>query len=104
MLSWLSMRQDTRVACIGLALLSSCAKPGGILSPPADRQHVDSVALCKAGHGRARQLAAGARHTCALRCDNKVVCWGSNMFGELGVSDRSLSWDPVIVPNLDDVV
>jgi hypothetical protein len=29
-------------------------------------------------------LAAGPDHTCALRRDGHVFCWGSNMLGELG--------------------
>lgn len=30
-------------------------------------------------------LAAGASHTCALRTDGKIVCWGLNQWGQLGV-------------------
>ena len=31
-----------------------------------------------------RQVAAGITHTCALRDDGTVACWGSNSWGELG--------------------
>jgi alpha-tubulin suppressor-like RCC1 family protein len=30
------------------------------------------------------QLSAGSAHTCALRSDGHAVCWGSNLFGEIG--------------------
>ena len=30
-------------------------------------------------------LAAGANHTCALKNDGTVMCWGDNSQGQLGV-------------------
>ncbi len=36
-----------------------------------------------------QKIVAGADHTCAL-VDGKVVCWGSNEFGQLG----DLTWQP----------
>lgn len=40
------------------------------------------------GH-RYRAIAAGANHTCAIRTDNLLYCWGSNQSGQLGTW---LSW------------
>jgi alpha-tubulin suppressor-like RCC1 family protein len=40
------------------------------------------------------QVAAGGRHTCALRNDGAILCWGDNRFGQLGLGDR----DPRLVP------
>ena len=34
---------------------------------------------------RVNAVAAGYSHVCALRSDIRVVCWGSNAFGQLGV-------------------
>jgi hypothetical protein len=42
-----------------------------------------------AGLHDALAIAAGARHTCALRrLDNEVVCWGANEAGQVGRSPR----------------
>ncbi|MFW6058237.1 MAG: RCC1 domain-containing protein, partial [Persicimonas sp.] len=35
--------------------------------------------------GAARQVAAGALHSCALLDQGKVQCWGDNKFGQLGL-------------------
>jgi len=35
-------------------------------------------------NGDALELAAGSLHTCAIKRDRSVVCWGSNSAGQLG--------------------
>ncbi|HEY3565474.1 MAG TPA: hypothetical protein VGL96_10760, partial [Casimicrobiaceae bacterium] len=62
-----------------------------------------------AGLGRVVAIAAGgtlgSSHTCALQADGKVLCWGSNNVGQLGVGFVSTpSSAPVLVPGLSDVV
>lgn len=37
--------------------------------------------------GGARALALGRMHSCALREDGAVLCWGSNALGQLGTGD-----------------
>src|SRR5262245_20293040 len=32
----------------------------------------------------ARHISAGGTHTCAVRDDNTVWCWGDNFYGQLG--------------------
>lgn len=48
-------------------------------------------------------IGAGREHSCALRTTGEVLCWGSNVYGQLGVAggDRS---SPVAVPGLSDIV
>ena len=39
------------------------------------------------GAGKARGLAGGRLHNCALTTDNAVFCWGNNSHGQLGTGD-----------------
>lgn len=48
----------------------------------------DSLPSVNLGTGRtAKDLAAGATHTCAILDDDSVKCWGTNLFGQLGIGD-----------------
>jgi alpha-tubulin suppressor-like RCC1 family protein len=47
-----------------------------------------------------RQLASGADHTCAIRGNSDVICWGSNSFGELGNGAVAPFAGTVLVDNL----
>jgi len=44
-------------------------------------------------------VAATRRHTCAVRADGAVICWGSNSHGELGTSD-AVPPDAIVVVGL----
>lgn len=50
------------------------------------------------------QIAVGETHNLALRHDGRVLSWGSNNVGELGVGTRFTGWTPAEVAGLDRVV
>ena len=58
-----------------------------------------------AGLHDALAIAAGARHTCALRrLDNEVVCWGANEAGQVGRPPRPFAgfmgtFEPALKPS-----
>lgn len=52
----------------------------------------------------ARQVSTGALHTCALRDNNRVVCWGNPGNGRLGLGSMPDENDPTNEFNLADVV
>lgn len=49
-------------------------------------------------------LAAGRQHTCTIRPDRTVACWGGNGSGQLGTGSTAPSTIPLPVPDLTDVV
>jgi alpha-tubulin suppressor-like RCC1 family protein len=49
-------------------------------------------------------LSAGALHTCALKANGSVVCWGRNAYGQLGDGSLTSRTTPVAVTGLSDVV
>ena len=50
------------------------------------------------------QIAAGPTHNLALTRDGKVMSWGSNGAGELGVGTRATGWTPAEVTGLANIV
>jgi alpha-tubulin suppressor-like RCC1 family protein len=44
----------------------------------------NNVPMMVSGLTNVSAIAAGGRHTCALKNDGSVVCWGQNVSGELG--------------------
>lgn len=38
---------------------------------------------------KAKQIVSGDRHNCALMADNRVKCWGDNLFGQLGLQQTA---------------
>ncbi len=49
-------------------------------------------------------ISAGRGHSCALKNDGTVACWGSNGGGQLGIGSEQSQSRPTAVPGLVDVV
>ncbi len=65
-------------------------------SPPSGTPTSTSVPTTPpvGGAPRVVQIAAGSGHTCVLRTDGGVRCWGSNYAGELGNATTSQTFIP----------
>lgn len=50
-----------------------------------------------AGDVKFRAIRAGGTHTCALALDDRVFCWGDNLYGQLGDPSLRESFAPVPV-------
>jgi alpha-tubulin suppressor-like RCC1 family protein len=46
-----------------------------------------STPIAVDGELRFAQISAGGLHTCGVLIDNRVVCWGSNRFGQVGSTE-----------------
>jgi alpha-tubulin suppressor-like RCC1 family protein len=51
-----------------------------------------------AGLADAVDIAAGYRHTCAVRGDGHVFCWGTNLYGAIGDGTCSIPFGPEFGP------
>ena len=56
-----------------------------------------NVPVAVVGIGNATAIAASTTHSCALRSDETVVCWGSGGYGQLGDGTSTDSNVPVQV-------
>jgi alpha-tubulin suppressor-like RCC1 family protein len=52
------------------------------------------------GGSPVRRVAAGGLSTCASTAEDRVSCWGNNMFGQLGRGDNTPHDDIVPIPSL----
>lgn len=62
--------------------------------------------LCSASLAQAAEakVAAGQGHSCAVRTDGDVFCWGSNTYGETGQTDPGDVLVPKRVAGISDAV
>ena len=89
------------------------ADAAGDLSPSCAAPCTDSLngpesccltAVPVAGLSAIVEVALGGQHSCALRGDGTVLCWGSNSNGQLGDGSQNDRATPAPVPGLTGVV
>jgi len=68
---------------LGNGTRNRSAVPTTVLSPPVDARN-------------ALKVAAGSAHSCAVRADSTVACWGDSSFGQTG--DIDVSDQPRLTP------
>lgn len=84
-----ALLKEGEVRCWGWTVADFGYKGSGILGYGNDENVGDNELPSSVGPvalgGKVARLAAGGRHTCALRVDGVVICWGLNQFGALGL-------------------
>lgn len=87
-----AIRQNDNVICWGA---NSYGQLGdGTVTPTKGTETTDSLG------GRAKEVATGQAHTCALLTNGTVRCWGANSYGQLGNATTTGSITPVSVVGL----
>jgi cysteine-rich repeat protein len=71
------------VRCWGANSYGQLGRPGGSIGDQPGEMPPPDLVL----GGNAVQLATGTRHACALLENNRVVCWGHNGSGQLGIGN-----------------
>jgi len=85
-----------RRLAVATLVLAGCGRVGFSLLPDGDSDGdalIDSIPAT----GCVRQVTTGLNHTCAVRTDGDLYCWGGNTAGELGVGTVSASLAPIEV-------
>jgi alpha-tubulin suppressor-like RCC1 family protein len=73
---------------------------GGQLGDGTTRDPALSPVRVSGGHAFIA-LAAGSAHTCGLKTDGSLHCWGNNAYGQLGIGTTASAAVPVRVPAPD---
>ena len=99
----IALRKDGTVWAWGVREDGAVGDGGG---KPAGSARVLSATAPVAVRGLTgiTQIAAGQTHNLALTRDGKVMSWGSNSTGELGVGTRETGWTPAEVTGLTNIV
>jgi alpha-tubulin suppressor-like RCC1 family protein len=94
-----AQRSDGTVACWGDGNGPNLAYVYG--TPPSNTLPNTVAGI---GGSIAEKVAGGYAHTCGLRKDGTVKCWGLNNRGQLGVGNTNNSSLPELVPGLGSVI
>ncbi|MDX9724630.1 MAG: hypothetical protein RBU37_28030 [Myxococcota bacterium] len=102
--SVLGVRVPGRVACWGSFPEPMLDASGQALSPQQDVL-VETRGPTWLPFDGVLELALGPSHMCVVTSDERVLCWGENDYGQLGVEPRpTSSATPLFIPDLDDAV
>ena len=86
-----SISTDNDVNCWGLNAFGQLGL--GHTNKIGDDESINGVSAVNLGISIS-QVTTGANHTCALTKDEgKVICWGHNSFGQLGIGNTSNQGD-----------
>lgn len=69
-----------------------------------DRSENTATPAAAIGIDDAAEIATGWDHTCALKRDSTVSCWGSNSFGQLGDGTNRSASAPVKTADISDAI
>ena len=83
-----ALASDGTVRCWGEAIYGQLGY-GNTNEIGGSAQHLPSSAGTVNVGGPVKEIAAGGDHTCALRADGLVYCWGSGAHGELGYGNTN---------------
>lgn len=92
-----ALRTSGSVACWGLDGFGQLGNGGA--------EQISPTPVEVTGLPDATAIALGYSHSCALRTDRQVACWGDNFAGQLGVDPEATAarTTPGVVPGLDNV-
>ena len=71
----------------------SCANPARPDGTPCGPAQTCTAGTCGASNSAVSGISVGINHSCALRADGTMACWGSNSIGELG-RDGTSAFEP----------
>lgn len=86
---------------VGVAQMTGGAPQGGEGGDAGQGARGGSGGAGGVVESRIVDVAAGERHTCALRDNGTVWCWGANDSGQLGIGSTSPQPTPASVPGLN---
>jgi len=69
-------------ALLAMPLFAACERP----TAPVDVVYADRQLTVPAYAEGWRDVTVGSSHTCGIRLDGRLYCWGSNTSGQLGVT------------------
>ena len=87
-----------RIAIVLLLVFAGCAQRRVRQAEVAGHFHAAPQAVV--GLGEVSSVALGSRHSCALRKNGEVWCWGNNQSGQLGDGTRQSRSTPARVRDL----